>query len=258
MKWLRHRKARRDRDAGMVFAWRIPVLHFGRMVGSVLVVGLVAAFFVSMVRVRVGSPPVRSQRRGTVVLEPGAGAGWFERLCAERTPFPAPFDAWGFDDALGVLAKHPAWSATERGGYVPEFREIPTVDDLVPKHELGSVRPDLPPLPPMEPVPDVGDESGFVRRVPVLRADSPELAARIPVPVPGFGGGEPPPGEHRFLIEVDASGRVLSAEPLTPSPEGGTMGEIARWLLGVHFEPGGTGRQWYVVTATFVFSSDHD
>jgi len=258
MKWLRHRKMRGDRKAGMVFAWRIPMGRLGRMVASVLVVGVAAALFVSMVRVRVDSPPVHSQRRGTLMLEPEDGAGWFDRLCAESTPFPAPFDVWSFDDSTGALAKHPAWSATGGGGYAPKLRDMPIKVDLAPKREM---RVDLPALPPIEAVRDVGGELGIVRRMPVLRADSPELAARIPVPVPAFRpdvASEPPPGEHRFFIEVDASGQVLSAEPMAPSGEAEEMEGVARWLWGVRFEPGQSGREWYVVTVTFVFTPDHD
>jgi len=262
MKWRRHRKARGDREAGMVFAWRMPVMPFGRMFASIVVVGLAATFFVSMVRVRVDSPPARSQRRGALVLEPKDGEGWFERLCAEHTPFPAPFDIWSFDAAEGALAKHGAWSVTGGEGYVPKLREMPPAADLAPGRELRAGRADLPPLPPLDALPDVAEGPEILRRMPVLRADSPELAARIPVPVPDFrfgAAGEPPAGEHRFLIEVDASGRVLSASPMAPSGETGAMEEeIGRWLRSVRFEPGGVGRKWHVVTVTFVFSSDHD
>jgi len=263
MKWLRHRKARADREAGMVFAWRMPEQGIGRMIVSVLVTGLAAAFLVAMVRVEVRSPPRQSHRRGSVMLEARDGTGWFDRLCAENSPFPAPFDAMGFDDAAGTLAKHPAWSETG-SGYVPRFRELPEILDFTRNRNAPVGHVDLPPLPPIQPVPESAEQPKILRRVPVLRADSPELAARIPVPLPALKLGAadvPPPGGHRFLIEVASSGQVVSAVPMAPAGEAEAMKGILRWLRSLRFEPDPSGndtKKWYVVTVTFLFSTGHD
>lgn len=264
MKWLRHRKARADREAGMVFAWRMPEGGLGRMIASVLVTGLAVVFLVAMVRVEVSSPPQQSHRRGTVMLEPRDGTGWFDRFCAENSPFPAPFDAMGFDDAAGALKKHPAWSETGGESYVPRFRELPVGADLARSRKMLVGHADLPPLPPIQAVPDLGEQPGGARRVPVLRADSPELEARIPAPLPGLkvdAANEPPPGGHRFLIQLDSSGQVVSVAPMAPAGEAEAMKGIVKWLRSLRFGPAAPDEnagKWYVVTVTFVFSPDHD
>jgi len=257
MKWLRHRKTEADREVGMVFAWRIPEGGLGRMIASVLVTTFAAVLFMAMVRVHVNSQPRQSHRRGAVMLEPSDGTGWFDRLCAESSPFPAPFDALAFDDAAGSLEKHPAWSMVRADGYLPRFRELPEGEDFIRKRDITAGHADLPPLRPLQPVPEPGEKPETARRVPVLRADSPDLALRIPAPLPGFRpvvGGGPPPGEHRFLVELDSSGLVLSIVPMSPSGEAkATMEGVAQWLRSLRFEPGGDARKWYVVTVTFVF-----
>jgi hypothetical protein len=246
----------------MVFAWRISDGSFGRMALSVLVVGLATALFAVAVRVRIQSPPRRSHRRGAVMLEPREGAGWFDRLCAESTPFPAPLDVQTLDDVSGALEKHPAWAESGAGAsYVPRFRFLS--EEKIPDCRNASkpVRVDLPPLPPLPEVPEVSGEPETTRRVPVLRADSPELALRIPVALPAFrpeSGAQPPPGDHRFLLEVDSGGRVLVVVPMSSSEDPEALAGMVRWLRSLRFKPDAGGRKWYVVSLTFIFSGGHD
>ena len=256
MKWLRHRKTEADRAVGMVFAWRIPEGGIGRMIASVLVTALAAVLFMATVRVHVNSQPRQSHRRGAMMLEPSDGTGWFDRLCAESSPFPAPFDALAFDDAAGSLEKHPAWAMAQAESYLPRFRGLPEGRDFDRKRDIAAGHADLPPLAPLPPVPEPREKPKTARRVPVLRADSLDLAPRIPAPLPGFHpgtGNGPPPGEHRFLVELDPSGMVFSVVPMSPSGEAEAMQSIIQWLRSLRFEPGGDTRKWYVVTVTFVF-----
>ena len=148
MKWLRHRKARLDRDSGMVFAWRGMHSRLGSTLTAAVVVGLCAAAFASMIKVRVLSPPARSERRGSVMMAlDDQAVRWLDQRGAEMTPFPGPLDVWELDATTEALAGHPALSGEGPGSYIPMVRPMPEAvgRDRQPVGVAG--RRTLPPLP---------------------------------------------------------------------------------------------------------------
>jgi len=255
MKWLRHRKARLDRDSGMVFAWRGMHSRLGSTLTAAVVVGLCAAAFATMIKVRVLSPPARSERRGSVIVAlDRQAAQWLDRRGAELTPFPGPLDVWQLDETSDALAAHSALSGEAPGSYVPQVRPMPELrgGERLPVGEAGRVT--LPPLPALPAQADAGPPRRRSLR-PFLEPDSAHLAARIRLPMPEFRlGGETVAGEQRFLLEVAADGRVGSVLALD-SAEGVPVAELEAWLRRVSIEPSENGEGWFVVTVR-VLSSD--
>jgi len=265
MRWLRHKKARNDRDAGLAFAWRVSSNRVGSTLVGALAVGTTAAVFATLVNVRVLSPPARSGHRGTLVLAADdKTTEWLDGRGAELTPFPAPLAVHGLEETERALAAHPAMVSSAAKRYVPALREWAGE----PAPAMGSVaeagRTELPPLPALASLPAVGDDdhppAGGGRQVLVLMPDEPELAARVPVPLPAFDAGaalQTPEGGLRFLIHIDAAGRVLTAVPL-----GGDAGSSAgavpveRWLRGVRFEAVEDGAGWFALAVGAVVSGN--
>jgi len=256
MKWLRHRKALRDRDSGIVFAWRGMDGRVGGMLVAAVVVGVAATALASVVKVRVLSPPARSQRRGEVIVAvDDRFHNWMQMRGAELTPFPAALDVSGFEATAEALAAHPALRDDEPGTYVPATRPLPETagGKRLPVGEAG--RRVLPALPPLLPV-DSGlpPERGYI---PVLSPDSLDLAARVPVPLPEFGGRAIPfSGERRFLMAVAGDGGVRLAMPLE-GPGDEAMPEVEGWLRRIRFEPVDSGEEdWFVVGVRFLTTDD--
>jgi len=252
MKWLRHRKARSDRDSGMVFAWRGMHGHYGGPLMAAVVVGLCAVALASAIRVRVLSPPAQSQRQGGVMMALDDRVGeWLEVRGADLTPFPGPLDVWGLETTLGALEAHPALSDEVVGVYVPVVRPLPensSGERLAFGNAGRRVLPALPkPPPPVEP-----GLAAKRKYRPVLNPDSLDLAARVPVPLPEFDSREDPPeGELRFLVAVTADGRVREVLPLEGSADEG-LPMVERWLRQVGFEPVDGGDGWFVVAVRFL------
>ena len=255
MKWLRHRKARLDRDSGMVFAWRGMHSRLGSTLTAALVVGVCAAAFASLIKVRVLSPPARSERRGSVIVAlDHQAAQWLDRRGAELTPFPGPLDVWRLDEISEALEKHPALSGEAPGSYVPRLRPMPEASNVerLPVGEAGRMT--LPPLPALPPPAGAAPPARRSLR-PVLEPDSADLAARVRVPMPEFRpGGDSAAGEFRFLLEVAADGCLGSVMALD-SPQGTPVAELEAWLRGVSFEPSEVDQGWFAVTVR-VLSSD--
>ncbi len=260
MKWLHHRKARSDRGAGLAFAWRAQASRLGSTLVAVVVIGLVAVAMATVVKVRVLTPPAHSGQRGTLILSTGdEDLAWLERRGAELTPFPAPLDVRGLEDSERALAEHPALARAGAAGYVPQLRELPEGWDRPAAPVAAGGQFELPPLPRLPAVPAVPEGAGGRRSRPVLAPDVGELAARVPVPVPRFelGAGEEPPGEDpRFMLEVDAAGRVRAVVPLAGAGAAPVVARLERWLRSIRFEPVAGGAGWFSVGVGFVVSGD--
>jgi hypothetical protein len=254
MKWLRHRKARLDRDSGMVFAWRGMHSRLGSTLTAALVVALCAAAVASMIKVRVLSPPARSERRGSVMVAlDDQAVRWLNQKGADLTPFPGPLDVSKLDVTTEALDAHPALSGEAPGNYVPQVRPMPEESGggRLPVGEAGRrTLPALPPLPPpVEPGPPV------LRSLrPFFESDSALLADRVLMPLPEFdAGGEPAEGMQRFMLAVSAEGRVEAVMPLERA-EDKPAAAVERWLEKLRFEPSEEGGGWFVVTVRLLSS----
>jgi hypothetical protein len=254
MKWLRHRKARSDRDSGMVFAWRGMHSRLGSTLSAAVVVGLCAAAMVTLIRVRVLSPPARSERRGAVMIAPDhQAARWLNQRGADMTPFPGPLDVAELEVTRAALDAHPALSREAPGSYVPRARPLPrdTGPGRLPVAEVGSrTLPELPPLP--EPAEAVEPPSRTLR--PFFEADSALLADRLLMPLPEFEpAGGVVEGRQRFMLALSAAGRVDGVMPLEQA-EDRPMAALERWLGELRFEPSEEGAGWFVVTVRLLSS----
>lgn len=254
MKWLRHRKARLDRDSGMVFAWRGMHSRLGSTLTAALVVGLCAAAFASMIKVRVLSPPARSERRGSVMVALDDQAlRWLNQKGADLTPFPGPLDVSRLEVTTEALDAHPALSGEAPGDYQPQVRPMPedSGGGRLPVGEAGGrTLPELPPLPP--PVEPGAPVPRLLR--PIFEPDSEVLADRVLMPLPEFDpGGEPVGGMQRFMLAVSAGGRVDAVMPLEGA-EDKSVAAVERWLEELRFEPSEEGGGWFVVTVRLLSS----
>lgn len=261
MKWLRHRKARSDRWAGLAFAWRTPAARFGSVLAGAVVVGLLAAAMATVVKVRVLMPPARSGQRGTLMLARGGDEmSWLARGGAELTPFPAPLEVHGIEETERALAGHPALGRRGAGEYVPRLREWPAGAEVAVEPAGGGGLVELPPLAPLPEVPRVPEVAGGgIRSRPVLVPDLAGLAARVPVPLPDFelpAGLVPPDDDPRFMIELGADGRVRSVVALEGAGSSPVVVALGRWLRRIRFEPVEGGAGWFAVAVGFVFSGD--
>lgn len=257
MKWLRHRKARADRDAGLVFAWRGMNPGFGRRLSAVLVVGILGTLLAVAVRVRVVPPTPVSQRTGSVVIAVSGEAS--ESLLGrldEVSPFPSRFEARGLAEIERRLAGAMIAADTTGGAYRPQLRELPEEEEGNDLSALMAARGELPPLPRA----GAGEVvvTPPVRLTAELVPDLADLASRVVTPVPELvvdGGSMAAGSATRFLIEVKADGGVGSVVPLDGASAAAVPG-VDVWLARLRFDVSGNVSGWHAVEVHWVSGDD--
>lgn len=238
---LRHKRANRDRQSGLVFQWRLPVSSHLGFFAAIGVVGLIGVGLATVVRVRVGGPPRLPERRGSLILVP-QGKDWraLEMLALEAGPMPRRDDPSDDPVVRDLVARNMDAAAPPGYTYQPQLRavliEVPAVNAPV---RAGGVPGVLPPLPrPRDPTqgPPPPDPS----RPLVLASGGIHATAPSALAPAGLARG------NRYLLGYDAAGRVnrvitlFAAEPSADD-------SAESWLRQVAIEGGAETGGWTAV-----------
>lgn len=218
---------------------------------AILLVGGVFAFFLSSVRIRVSPPVSWAARKATVIHVSDDAEGRALTLRAiEGGPFPSRFEpsAWEGAVALEQAAFEAArWTPPP---YVPVLRELPEM--TTPPLRISAMA--GPVLPTRRATTEAAPAPLKLKPGPVLYPLSGITKAGMPRELPPFEGpvdaamtAEP----WRFLVRLDAAGRVRECVSLAGGAEGGQP-QLEDWLRGVSFqsEPKTPGR-WIAVGVGF-------
>ncbi len=229
---LRHKRTTRDRQSGLLFAWRLPVGDNLRLCTAVAVVALIATGLAAAVRVRIGEGGRPLDRRASVVIVPD-GSEWkaLRMQALEAGPFPARVRLAEDSAFLASLTAGLKDSLTPGVEYRPEWREIPDTAAA----PLPVASPMLPPLPALQPQP---------------AADP--VAPTPPLIIPFGGSGiveapeSPPPaiaGRSRYLLSYQANGRILQVIGLDAEADD----EAGAWLRRARIAGGDKNGGWIAV-----------
>jgi hypothetical protein len=234
-----------------VFSWRTRRESPFVKAFAILLVGGVFAVLLTSVRIRVAEPMAWAARKAAViqVLDDAEGRALTLRA-SEEGPFPSRFEPseWELTAELERVAYQAArWRPPP---YVPALRELP--DTPAPVLRASRVAPVLPQRQPpalAAPVP------GKRMLAPVLLAFSGIKAEAMPGELPPFGGQVDPAmaaASWRFLLRLDAAGKVLDCVSLTGGDEAG-LSALDAWLRRISFPaaPSSDPVRWIAVGVGF-------
>jgi hypothetical protein len=243
-------KHKRQEAPVWLFPWSgLRASPFPQILAILIVAGAFAVFLTS-VRIRVTAPAPWAASKASVirVLDDAEGRSLMLRA-QEGGPFPSRFEptTWELASAIEQVAYQAArWRPP---AYQPTLRELPDEPSFP---QLA--KPGEPVLPKREapalPVPMAGKQV----LVPALNPLSGISPAEMPQTLPSFDGKVTPAmaaESWRFLVCVDAAGRVLDFVSLTGGDEPGKAA-LGAWLRQVTFQPGATGAsRWLAVGLSF-------
>lgn len=237
-----------------VFPWRPRREGLTPRVLAALLTSLIFGLIFTSLRIQVVPPAPWAERKATTIITLDDVAGRALTMQArEGGPFPSRFvpGEWDGMAAIERVAKDATrWQAPP---YEPSLAELPTANPPLRLAAAGmpvwpAVKPPaiaMPPLLHVKPAPILYPLSGIKpelmpRVLPTLHAELPSAALAE---------------SWRFLLRLDAAGRVLDCFPLTGGDENGP-GPVDAWLRRVVFPPvTGTAERWIAVGLGFVNQS---
>ncbi len=244
MFFLRKKKLKKDREAGLVFQWRGSTKHhLGKVIALMIAVGFFA-FSVYALKVETIKPPLLSKRKGVVIMlnEDDPHCANLMIQIERKSPFPVRWDPV-FDREVMVRIEESVeglvggrWQYDAELAAMPIKKSVGGLESIIEPNDglLGRVMNDWT----EGPQTDLQVPSGELSiRIRVRAGDA--LKLRLPanefqlptdlVADDSFGQS------FRFMVELDASGIVLSCVSLP----GGTMDatkatdlqkDLAAWL----------------------------
>lgn len=235
MSWFTKRKTTRDREAGLVFAWRVAHSSNGRMLVATLVIGLIVGAAATTVKVRVVPPPRVLERRASVQLADPSSSALIFRGVDERSPFPLRLDPTEIPQAKQLVASVLQESCPMPDNFHPDLKDWPL--EKKPRNLAAAVTgvQVLPPLPAHGVVAPVISATGLA---PHLTVADQELSARVPAPLPPWKGEIDPKWagkSFQVIAEVGADGSIRTLMPVDPTVEP-WQHEAKVWLRNVRFE----------------------
>jgi hypothetical protein len=247
------KKQKRSRQAPRIRVWLFPWRRSFRRRWSILIAALVVlptvALMMSLVRVRVFSSPPSLNRSADLILvsDTPQNRMWMENIY-QKTPFP---DAWREHDVESMaddLIREDAQDFFEDN---PELRVV-NVPLLRPVFESDAVLPNLP-LP--EVLTQAGNPHGGSMMQPRLQLFS-ELDAKLyPVEWPDYSAASHKPDGLRYMIQVDAEGRVVTCVAAAKESLARDM-MIENWLRRVRFAESKQGLGW--LACEIIWEPEHD
>ncbi len=221
-----------------IFRWRgLDGTPFRGFLALLITFG-VFSLFAATVRIRVSAPQQWVERKASIIHLPGGEEGKMWALRAqEGGPYPARFDATGWEKAAGLTSGLIDATRLSPEPYEPRLRELP-VKDAVPSIPLADKEERVFPKPPEPPATVPGPPVKYVR-VPVIYPLSGITSADIPAILPVFDAAKAAgvadasrPAE--FVLLLRPAGTVLSCWNLSGQVADGA---IADWLSGLDFGP---------------------
>lgn len=254
MSWFNKRKTTRDREAGLVFAWRVPHSSNGRMFIATVVIGLIVGAAATTVKVRVVPPPRVLERRASLQLADRSISATAFREVDERSPFPLRLDPARIPQAKQLVASALQESCPLPESFRPELKEWP--QEKKPRNLPAAVTgvQVLPPLPDHRAAPP---NVSAIRLAPHLTVSDQELSARVPAPLPPWNGEIDPKWagkSFQVIAEVTDDGSIRTLMPVDPAVEPWQR-EAQIWLRKVRFE-GPVQAGYYPLVLKF--ASRHD
>ncbi len=228
-----------------IYPWRA---GGGWQLGTWLAVLVVTALFAVVwitVRVKVPRPVAwAAPQAGVMVVTDGGGISgeWFRRAVA-MGPFPSRFELSSWS---GIAAQQQALEEAARipeEDYAPVLRKFPEVTS-----ERSSLAVRGEPVLPRRSLPTDAPALGDLTLVPELAPLSGIKPADLPTVLPPFKAEVTPQlaaGDWRFLVCLDAHGRVLDCVSMSGTAEQGVL-ELRQWLCQVVFASSGAGNERWV------------
>ncbi|MBT8043540.1 MAG: hypothetical protein KJO79_01210 [Verrucomicrobiae bacterium] len=138
MYFLRKKRQKRDREAGLIFQWRGARRHHaGKMIAFMVAIGFFA-FSVYAIKIDGIKPPLLSMREGVVIMldkdDPNCQKLMFQ--IEQRSPFPVRWDPVFDQELMANRAKALEALHGELWQYDPELLPMP---DQKPSRELASI-----------------------------------------------------------------------------------------------------------------------
>ncbi|HSP41617.1 MAG TPA: hypothetical protein VLO11_01995 [Luteolibacter sp.] len=217
-----------------VFPWRgVRQSPLPKIAAFSITLGFFAMMFV-FVRIGIVTPTPWAPRQATVfrALDDAEGRALALRA-REGGPFPSRFQPAEIDWLRGLENQALAAAGWQPPRHKPQLRELPAIEPPVPRLSAPG-KPVLPQRPPPDPVP----MTGKLRPMPVLYPLAGMDAADMPRSLPEFVGEVPPAmlaEPWRFLLRLDAGGRVHEVVPLAGGGDEIGVSALIDWLRGIDF-----------------------
>jgi hypothetical protein len=246
---MRHK---RKQAPQWVFPWRAPRQSPLPKISAILISLALFAVLFGFLRIRVAPPIPWAVNKATVfrVIDDTDGRA-LTLQAREGGPFPSRFQpseaGWLRDLEASVLSAA-GWQAQP---YMPRLRELPAIEppppvfsspgDLVLPRRTASAR-----------VPVTGKS----KTVPLLYPLAGLVAGGLPASLPEFTGEIPPAMRvepWRFLLRLNARGRVRDIVPLAGGGEDAGLPALIDWLRLLDFpSDDGSGDRWVAVGLGFI------
>jgi hypothetical protein len=246
---MRHK---REQAPPWVFAWRAPRQSPLPKVAAVLISLALFGMLFGFLRIRVAAPNPWAASKTTVfrVIDDADGRA-LTLQAREGGPFPSrfqPSEIVSLRDIENTMLSAAGWQPPP---YVPQLRELPAIE--LPPTALSS--PGRLVWPRRQPPAAVITKQTSVA-VPVLYPLAGLDADALPSTLPEFDGEIPPAMRiepWRFLLKINARGRVRDIVPLAGGGEDAGLPALINWLRLLEFPHGNTnGDRWVAIGLGFI------
>ncbi len=235
--------------SGWIFPWRRAFRRrWSLLVAAALVVPLVA-LTMSITRVRVFFTPPALNRSAELIMVPATAdhRAWLEQI-AQQTPFPAALHeevVESYSDAFLLSALGDGFQPGQqlRDVWVPEGKAVFAQDAW------------LPSLPAVEQSTTPPEPAARGWWQPRLRWLSILPAGTELVEWPSFGGTPRVAEGVKLMLEVDASGRVVTCLPASKESDR-SWAELESWVKRLRFSPSKAPLGW--IAGEIVWEVAHD
>lgn len=246
---MRHK---RKQAPQWVFPWRAPRHSpLAKISAVVISLGLFAVLF-GFLRIRVAPPTPWAANKATVLRVIDDADGRALTLQArEGGPFPSRFQPSEIDLLRDLEADALSAAGWRPPPYEPQLREMPAIEPPPPVFSSPG-RLVLPRRMASAPVPVTGKS----KPVPLLYPLAGLKAEGLPAKMPEFTGEIPPAmlvEPWRFLLRLNARGRVRDIVPLAGGGDGAGLPALIDWLRLLDFPPeNGSGDRWVAIGLGFI------
>ncbi len=217
-----------------VFPWRGARQSFLPKAAAFFITLGVFALMFAFVRIGIVAPSPWAPRQATVfrTLDDAEGRALAQRA-REGGPFPSRFQPSEIDWLGGLESQALAAAGWQPPRYEPQLRGLPAIEPPAPRLSTPG-RPVLPKRPP----PDFAPVTGKFRPTPALHPLAGVEGGDMPRSLPEFVGEVPPAmlaEPWRFLLRLDAGGRVHEVVPLAGGGDEIGVSALIDWLRGIDF-----------------------
>ncbi|MFZ9937685.1 MAG: hypothetical protein ACO3JG_11620 [Luteolibacter sp.] len=234
-----------------VFPWQgLRQSPLPKIAAFLITLGVFAMMF-AFVRIGIVSPTPWAARQATLfrTLEDAEGRALALRA-REGGPFPSRFQPAQIDWLRELENQALSTAGWQPPHYEPKLRDLPAMKPPLPLLTAPG-KPVMPQRPPPNPPP----VAGKLQPVPTLQPLAGVDTANLPANLPDFADEVPPAmlaKPWRFLLRLDAAGRVQEAVPLSGGGNDAGVSALTRWLAKIAFPPDVESEErWIAVGLSF-------